>query len=403
MVLTLEEEEPDDKLFFRFCYRAYELFLAGANEFPVLEEELASNFADKNKQLAEETDMLKKRHSDNLNEIERLKTGPHRLKTVLEKKLMFERDTEKFKSLIGQLEVRQGSLDKKLLDITKAVGTAEQELEAAQREKIQLEQALAQQELNKVDAEKINKERSQLEDGLRMVHAQQEELKKAIWSKELELSRVYEDASTSVKEYNSRATDIGLIPSTSKRAHGISYEIKFEPHDGEHMLSKDVKRDIKPHFESLLTTLRGKLETRQFQEMDLQDKLTTLQETYQDKCNSNKRLQTELKNTELLYSGQRESLESQSRLKESQISSLKDETRTVKQQAQHELVQSSALLDTTQKQLEITRQQVHQEREDIKTNITMMVEMLANHKQHVEDRLKELQQFHTEQYNALQM
>jgi len=53
--------------------------------------------------------------------------------------------------------------------------------------------------------------------------------------------------------------------------------------------------------------------------------------------------------------------------------------------------------------LELTSQQVHQEREDIKTNITMMVEMLANHKQHVEDRLKELQQFYTEQYTSLQM
>ena len=350
VVLTLEEEEPDDKLFFRFCFRAYELFLAGANEFPVLEEELAANFADKNKQLAEETETLKKRNQENLHEIERIKNGPHRLKNVLDNKIMFERDVDKFKSLIEQLEGHQNSLDKKLHDITKAMGTAEQELDAAQREKAQLEQALAQQEVNKVDAEKINKERSQLEEGLRMVHAQQEELKKAIWSKELELSRVYEDASTGVKEYNSRATDIGLIPSTSKRAHGISYEIKFEPHDGEHMLSKDVKRDIKPHFESLLTTLRNKLETRQFQEMDLQDKLTTLQETYQDKCNSNKRLQTELKNTELLHSGQRESLESQSRLKESQITSLKDETRTVKLQAQHEFVQSSALLETTQKQ-----------------------------------------------------
>jgi flagellar capping protein FliD len=53
--------------------------------------------------------------------------------------------------------------------------------------------------------------------------------------------------------------------------------------------------------------------------------------------------------------------------------------------------------------LELTRQQVLQEREEIKSNITMMVEMLANHKQHVEDRLKDLQQFYTEQYNALQM
>lgn len=58
---------------------------------------------------------------------------------------------------------------------------------------------------------------------------------------------------------------------------------------------------------------------------------------------------------------------------------------------------------TTSFRLDVTRQQVLQEREDIKTNITMMVEMLANHKQHVEDRLKELQQFYTEQYSALQM
>jgi SMC interacting uncharacterized protein involved in chromosome segregation len=97
-------------------------------------------------------------------------------------------------------------------------------------------------------------------------------------------------ADRKVKEYNSKATNLSLIPSTTKQANGIDFSLKFQ-HDTERMLSNSIKTEIKPKLKAYLNTLRTNVETAMKQELDLSDKCDKLQDEYSEKCSVNKDIQ----------------------------------------------------------------------------------------------------------------
>jgi SMC interacting uncharacterized protein involved in chromosome segregation len=71
----------------------------------------------------------------------------------------------------------------------------ENELETLLKEKAELEKKLQQQELNHINGERIKQEIFQLEEGLRVVHKQQEELKRDLWAKEIAVTKSFEEVS----------------------------------------------------------------------------------------------------------------------------------------------------------------------------------------------------------------
>jgi SMC interacting uncharacterized protein involved in chromosome segregation len=153
-----------------------------------------------------------------------------------------------------------------------------------------------------------------------------------------------------VKEYNSKAINVSLIPSTTKQANGIDFSLKFQPHDPERMLSKPIKMEIKPKLKSYLNTLRSDLEATTKQELDLCDKCDKLQDEYNEKCALNKDTQSKLAALDALYNTKREKYETDIRQTEIELQNIVNETNVLKMNISEALKQSNTQLEHAQKQ-----------------------------------------------------
>lgn len=401
--LRESEEEDDAKIFFQYLTNAYKSFLAGEDSFTILEQDLEQKYAQRNKALMEETRQFEERAQRCRDEVQCLKNAPTRLATLQQKKQILDRDSEKFAQLISTLESHKQQQEKKLQQARQILASAEAELETALKEKAALEKKLQQQEMNHVDVERIKQEIAQLDESLRTVQKQQEELKRDIWTKEIAVTKAFEEADQKVKEYNSKAISLSLIPNTTKQANGVDFSLKFQPHDPERMLSKPVKSEIKPKLKAYLNTLRTNLEATMKQELDLSDKRDKLQDEYSEKCTLNKDIQNKLASLDVLYNTKKEKSEEEMRQAESEIQTIVNETNNMKASIQEAIKQSNAQLEHTQKQLESLKQKFAQEISEQKASIGFAMEMLATHKNYVEERLRNFHLYLQQQWSGLQI
>jgi kinetochore protein NDC80 len=107
------------------------------------------------------------------------------------------------------------------------ISRADTELQAAEQERMALQQSVDRQGLNIQDIDRMNTERDRLQKSLEDTVAALDEVSRHVSDKESEAARKLEDLEAIIKRYNSLGYQMSLIPPTASNAKGAAYELSL--------------------------------------------------------------------------------------------------------------------------------------------------------------------------------
>jgi len=245
--MTAGSNQGDSGLLFEFLVQSYDKFLLGDDCNTALEQQLAETFQAKNQSVTEDIELFRMRNDSLKKEIANLKSTANTVAGLQSRRADLLTDLTKFTQLVKKLEEHKAALEHKLVSLQREQKEKELSLEEAAQEKKQLEQTIAAQEFSPLEVQRMHQERSLLTDSLAALQQQKEETQHRIWELEKTIARRLDEITRHVHEYNEKAVQLQLIPSSAKFAGGVEFELHFNPHaaTSEAMGSVDLKGSIK--------------------------------------------------------------------------------------------------------------------------------------------------------------
>jgi len=218
----------DEKAFYDYLGRAYASFLMGDDDlYTALEQELVSGFDKGQDSISAEVASLQLKNEMLRRQMEGLKARRDNLPVQERRRDALALDREQLLVLIGQLKSHKASLSEKNAKRTEEVAEKQQQLKLVKSEVEELKAAVAGQELSAEDVARIGRERKRLEEGLASASEFRQKQLKNLWEAEMSLSRKMESLEGKVREYNTKATQLLLIPPTAKNAQNQNFELRF--------------------------------------------------------------------------------------------------------------------------------------------------------------------------------
>lgn len=281
-------ESEMHRTYFEFLEKSYEAFMQGVEldnlgdyKDAFLDEirSLNSPTISEVEQLAQENMKLEKELLQ-LNE-------PSKLEALVEKRDTLQADKTKFEAYIAELRRHRIKLDERLIRSEEALNTTELEQEAIASEKAKLQKILDNQELSAADVQRMKKESLERKKTLTKVEEQRDSLDQEFWETEMAYAKKHEQTLALLQEYNERARQLKLIPTTAENAAGADYELKC--HLGR--MTLDFNNVLKPNLlrfkqqlsecsrqcQSELFNLNEKHDQVQEQVTDKQEEVSTLE------------------------------------------------------------------------------------------------------------------------------
>ena len=100
----------------------------------------------------------------------------------------------------------------------------------------------------------MNTEKSTLEEQLMSVGNQKDSIEKIIFEKEIQISKKLEDVEREIQSFNNMARKLQLIPTNSKYAKGVNYQLHLNTQAPESVV-ETLKSTIKVKEEFLVPNL----------------------------------------------------------------------------------------------------------------------------------------------------
>lgn len=238
-LLTFEEEltlmladevelDSGDKMFFAYICKCYNAFLTGVDNFGDLEEELASNFEEKNANIQAEYTRRSIDLADGKKKLERLRSETSPLAAEAAKRNDFLSDVDKFSQLIGKLEAHRGVILSKLAETRAEEKEKQAMLASLSAERAAVQQVISSQSIHPEDVERMQREKAKLQSEAETLREAREAADNEVWEKEVAISRRLEALEGLVRTFNGRAK---LLCEDSEHANGLSLEISLLPHE----------------------------------------------------------------------------------------------------------------------------------------------------------------------------
>eukprot|EP00941_MAST-03F_sp_MAST-3F-sp1_P002609 g2609.t1 len=254
----VDSEQKSTRMFFKYLGTAYKAFLDGddATEEALLQA-LISDKEERNEQIRFELEKAQQEEQDLLAELQELEGKRSAIPGLTKVKEDLSSDLEKFRLFSEKIDNHYETVASK---ITKRKAEVEErlvDLSRVQDAKLQLQEEIKTQEMSAADVEQTRQDRAQLKAELERVCDTKEAMQKEVWELESALSSQMKELQETLRPYHAAARGIGLIPSTSKHANGIDYELQLRAnYDGssvlaESLLSFDVKTVLKPRLKEL--------------------------------------------------------------------------------------------------------------------------------------------------------
>lgn len=221
-----EDIMSDEKAFFNYLSRAYKFFLSGDDQTCLqIVEEYVMNFEHRNQELTTEIERVAEENEALAREIQAIENQRSYLPELQNKKADYEKDLDKFQKLIAQLQEHKEGMMQKVESRTTEVEKLKNTIGNVDNDIGALRERIAAQELSAEDVERMVQERKRVSEAMHQASEQHSVAQRKAWENETELNKVLEHIARLAHEYNNGAEELQLVPITAKNARGANYEI----------------------------------------------------------------------------------------------------------------------------------------------------------------------------------
>eukprot|EP00960_Hanusia_phi_P064326 765764-Hanusia_phi.AAC.2 len=378
------ESEHPDKMFFDYLAKAYDAFLQGSDNDEYIEQELAQAFDAKNEATQEEVNRISTANRKMEEEIQELSES--KLEELQTKRSLLQKDLEKFKLLITNLEKHLVDVEKKTVEIKEDASAKEAELKAAEVEKAHLQEVVGQQETKAIDAQRIAAERGRLQEDLRKTSAEKESLQNNIYNAEITLANKQADIEKQIQEYNRTATEMKIVPATAKHADGIAFDIPVASRGNgvDQLIALGGKSSLKQDLVNLRDSFLEKAQEVHSQRMEGEEKVRDMQMQVEEKKEEIANLEEECRTKEQLLVRDKELLEMELKNTATEVQALEEMVASGMSMGKARLVAAKKKVEELQREFKEVQSGYQRRRSARSDSLMALCSLAAQHKLNVQ-------------------
>ncbi|TPX46493.1 hypothetical protein SeMB42_g03675 [Synchytrium endobioticum] len=263
-----------EKIFFDYLTKAYELWMAGGDNFDSIDQELISNFDRKNELAIHEVDRLQQDHEILKKELQELTGTEAPLIRLDRENTTLKTDLIKFRQYLTHVDAKNIKLADTISKLREDLKSYELELTALTDEKNALQKTVDAQEISPQDIDRMQAEREQLIKMLEAINAKVDEVNKVVWEKEIGHQKVMDQLEKLAQEYNALCYRLNVASSDPNTRFDL--ELNLHATKPESVPSVDLRNKVKPVLSALearYTQLRHKLAEEQNVIQETHDRL----------------------------------------------------------------------------------------------------------------------------------
>jgi len=400
-----------DKAFFEYLAEAYTAFLSGDDDqYTALEEDLIMKFEAKNEDVEKECERIAVENDDIFGNMENLGQTANAFPELEKRQEDLSSDLEKFHQLIEQLNDHKAALEKKVESRSAELERNQVDLSTIQEQVVELKAKVACQDLSAEDVRRMQGERARVEDGLEKALAFKQQYSKDLWEAETELTKVCDELEAAASVFNSKATELQLVPETAKHSQGKKFKIVVkkelaEESDTNLMLGNvDIKNEARPVIAQLKETMTGNMNVAKQELLNLLDQEEQAEEQLNEALSLATTLENRARRAEEQYTKEKEQLDAT--IAELVAETEEAETKTTQLRDPMALETAIARNQTRLNQLKALREEKLEaaaaRKEAVHNEILKALNMCADHKDYIQMQLGELKSYGEEKLRMLQ-
>ncbi|KAL8726703.1 MAG: hypothetical protein Q9166_006571 [cf. Caloplaca sp. 2 TL-2023] len=426
-----------DRIIFRFLSGAYRDWLQVEDDQDeddadkMLEphiQAMAAEFERGNQRYAEEMKVLEAENASLRTKIEQAEEEAPDI-AKLEKHIeILEGDIKKFNEYNTMQGSRADKYEARCQSLKEMIAQTLSDLEAAERERSDLQASVDRQGITIQDIDRMNVERDRLQKSTEITAQKLEDTKKRASVKEAETNHALEELERAVETYNNLCYRVGLIPSTAVNANGKDFELSLatttpitnfsasstqhqpqpdrllsDPLTGyspTHLLNHPPRTNLKP----LLLTLRKEISERRSLALEADIKnhelLDSIAEAIDDKKNEVETLEHRVRAAEEEFESVREGAQTAKVASDTQIERMEKELGRIRKEVGENLEQVEGREMEVNIKYEQLTLRANALREELHTEIEKMLNDIIKFKVHVQKSLEDYEGFVVEEVEA---
>jgi len=369
--------ERVEQQFIKFLRKSMVAFLNGDNEEC---EELEGMLLDEFQQDSEKVEAYLTGLDDECGnmreEVALLDDEVNGLSDAQQKQEEYATNIEKFLDLIQTLNDHKAELTNKVETLTLEKSTTKKEMADCTTKIEQLKQTINSQELSQEDVRRMEREKSRIDEQIAkqcsMLKGQSAALKEA----EEKWLAFYQVLEQNIKEYNTMAKQVELIPKQAKHAKGNDFEIilkKDQAVDGvvSMMGGVDIAGAVKPHLKMLVEGYQYEMENEKKRIMERKHKIESTGRSREQVVDDIEAIREQITSCEEECASTKEQLESHIRGKHRQLDLLNNKISSTNDPMSVDLTIDKYNAEYKHLQL----QQLKQEKEDMANKMAVAGEI----------------------------
>eukprot|EP00004_Rigifila_ramosa_P011480 TRINITY_DN2458_c0_g1_i1.p1 TRINITY_DN2458_c0_g1~~TRINITY_DN2458_c0_g1_i1.p1 ORF type:complete len:630 (-),score=148.24 TRINITY_DN2458_c0_g1_i1:5-1894(-) len=398
---AIEERESGtdspERLFFDYVTKAYELFLSGQDDFEPLDRQLAAAFDQKHGDTSAQLQRLTQEVDQMEAQLHQAHTEPSPLEQMERKKSDLEADLVKFHKLIDSFTTHKASLEKHLEGHRAELLQKEQELAQDLHDNQLLQQRVDSQQMTPVDVQRLQQQRQMLAEAVAQLTQQREQDQELISEISLAISKKTEEIGSSLQQYNKAVAAMRMVPASAENAAGVSFALAFNP-EAQHgdalflpPVEGKLRKDVARAKEAFLQRVReGEIAMRR-----AKSRLDEHEELFADRCAQISALDAKMRAIDQRYEDDRAQMAEQLRDIQLRTESEEQVLQQLSLGTGEELGVLQRTLELKHSEFEELARAAQQQQEMVRAGIAETMQMLASHKRHIRDQLRELELLHT--------
>lgn len=349
LVEDIEADNPDKMYFNHFLTKAYQVFLAGADDYSEMERELEHQSDKQNEHMLMDIERLGDENEKLDRELRDMKENQPPLRSLEKERDILTSDKTKFKDYIARLDQKRARVVDSNAKLVQMLAEYETEFENLGLEKTKLQEQIDAQDISATDVEKMNSEHEALMKNLEIATNQVQEASSQVFEKERAAQTKLDQLDKAIQTYNSIGYKIGVIPANAQHAKGTRYELDFtSPLElgkswlgarPEQLVNANLRADIRPALAQLRQDLGTEVHQHQDEYIRLSELLDQVNEGLNDKKEELEALEAKLGTTIEQFNEIRDTTTAESSASNAQAETLERDLAMMRNSAQNGLIQ----------------------------------------------------------------
>ena len=241
----MTEQQKAELTFFEYLEKAYLLWMAGHNDFEIIDQELFKSFDVKHQAVQQELNDL----SETKQVLEKeLQSLSHSLLNQAQKEhSMFCQEKQKFLEFINIIQEKVKVLENEMINLNEEMVQSQETMERLQNENKVLSRRVEKQELSPSDVERMTSERDNLSKNIKLVNAKLDDLNTQVWNKEILIQKTMDSLEKLVEKFNTILYKLDLINNSDEKLACLRNEIELFliQTKTKDMVSQDLRNQVK--------------------------------------------------------------------------------------------------------------------------------------------------------------